>query len=292
MSDKNDAAAAPGRWADLGPRLASGLVMAGGGTLLIWLGGWWFAALAIVAAGLMQYELAGMLRRHYAGSARIVGLIGGVALFAALGFADLWPRDGGGVGGWGWGWGGLMLALPALAMLAIAPRSDGGLPTATRLVIGLYALLVMQAAYGLVSFRADHGGLWLVWLVLVVVATDIFGYFGGRMFGGPKFWPKISPKKTWSGVIAGWVAAALVGLAFNQFTTAGPDLPWISAALAFASQLGDIAESAIKRRTGVKDSSNIIPGHGGLLDRFDGLLGAALVMLIVAQVVVVPVVRL
>ena len=76
------------------------------------------------------------------------------------------------------------------------------------------------------------------------------------------------------------------------FTTAGPDLPWISAAIALASQMGDIAESAIKRRAGVKDSSALIPGHGGLLDRFDGLLGAALLMLIVAQVVVVPEVRI
>ncbi len=75
---------------------------------------------------------------------------------------------------------------------------------------------------------------------------------------------------------------------FWSFTTAGPDLPWISAALALASQMGDIAESAIKRRTGVKDSSHLIPGHGGLLDRFDGLLGAALMMLLVAQIVASP----
>ncbi|MCB1363037.1 MAG: phosphatidate cytidylyltransferase, partial [Rhodobacteraceae bacterium] len=90
---------------------------------------------------------------------------------------------------------------------------------------------------------------------------------------------------------AGWIGAALVGLAFLSFTTAGRDLPWISALVAFASQMGDIAESAIKRRAGVKDSSNLIPGHGGLLDRFDGLLGAALMMLVVAQVVVVPEIR-
>ena len=77
-----------------------------------------------------------------------------------------------------------------------------------------------------------------------------------------------------------------------RFTTAGPDLPWISAALSLASQMGDIAESAIKRRMGVKDSSHLIPGHGGLLDRFDGLLGASLLMLLVALIVIVPEVRL
>jgi phosphatidate cytidylyltransferase len=112
------------------------------------------------------------------------------------------------------------------------------------------------------------------------------------MIGGPKFWPAISPKKTWSGTVAGWIAAAVVGMVFLRFTTAGPDLPWISAALSLASQMGDIAESAIKRRMGVKDSSHLIPGHGGLLDRFDGLLGASLLMLLVALIVIVPEVRL
>ena len=83
-----------------------------------------------------------------------------------------------------------------------------------------------------------------------------------------------------------------MGALFLAFTTAGPDLPWISAAVALASQFGDIAESAIKRRMGVKDSSRLIPGHGGLLDRFDGLLGAALMLLLVAQFVDVPAVRI
>ena len=132
---------------------------------------------------------------------------------------------------------------------------------------------------------------WLLWLILVVVATDIAGYFAGRALGGPKFWPAISPKKTWSGTAAGWISAAVVGLIFLLITDAGRDLIWISAAVAFASQMGDIAESAVKRRCGVKDSSNLIPGHGGLFDRFDGLLGASLAMLAVALVVDVPQLR-
>ena len=125
----------------------------------------------------------------------------------------------------------------------------------------------------------------------MVVISDVAGYFAGRMLGGPKFWPRVSPKKTWSGTVAGWVAAALIGLLFRSFTNAGPDLPWISVALSLASQMGDIAESALKRKMGVKDSSALIPGHGGLFDRFDGLLGAALFMLLVAQLVYVPEVR-
>ena len=131
----------------------------------------------------------------------------------------------------------------------------------------------------------------LVWLVLVVIATDVAGYFAGRFIGGPKFWPRVSPKKTWSGTLGGWFAAMLIGLVFLTFTNAGKDLPWISMLLSLASQMGDVAESAIKRRMGVKDSSSLLPGHGGLLDRFDGLLGAALFMLLVAQIVYVPEVR-
>ena len=271
------------RWADLGPRLASGLAMAGGGLVLIWAGGWWFAGLAVIAAGLMIWELAAMTGRDRPGEALAFGLLAGLVLATALVTAALWPGLWGGVGYWGWGWGGVLLALPAVACL-ILPRRE-------KAIFALYSIAVLQAAYGLVNFRADNGVLWLAWLVAVVVATDIAGYFGGRMIGGPKFWPRVSPKKTWAGILAGWAAAALVGWGFNQFTTAGPDLPWISAALSFASQLGDIAESAIKRRAGVKDSSRLIPGHGGLLDRFDGLLGAALLMLVVAQIVVVPVVK-
>lgn len=279
------AAGRSARWADLGPRLISGLVMAGGGLVLIWAGGWWFAGLAIAAAGLMVWELAAMLAAPpgRAMPARGLGLLAGAGLLAALVLAQVWPGQGGGVGYWGWGWGGLLLLLPAL----VSPL----VPMQGRLLFVLYSLAVLQAAYGLVSFRADHGVLWLAWLVAVVVVTDIAGYFAGKALGGPKFWPRISPKKTWSGTVAGWIGAALVGVAFGQFTTAGPDLPWISAALALAAQMGDIAESAIKRRAGVKDSSRLIPGHGGLLDRFDGLLGAALLMLLVAQLVDVPVVR-
>ena len=122
----------------------------------------------------------------------------------------------------------------------------------------------------------------------VVIVTDIFGYFAGKSFGGPKFWPKISPKKTWSGTVAGWIGAALVGFVFMLFTDAGLWIIVISMVLSFAGQMGDIAESALKRRMGVKDSSTLIPGHGGLFDRFDALLGASLFLIIVADIADVP----
>ena len=116
--------------------------------------------------------------------------------------------------------------------------------------------------------------------MLVVVVTDVAGYFAGRIIGGPKFWPAVSPKKTWAGTTAGWLAAAVVGVVFGIGSGVMGTLVLASVLLSFASQLGDIAESAIKRRVGVKDSSTLIPGHGGLLDRFDGMLGAALALLL------------
>lgn len=157
-----------------------------------------------------------------------------------------------------------------------------------RLTFFVFALGVQIAGWGIVQFRADYGFTWILWLMSVVIATDVFGYLAGRTFGGPKFWPKVSPKKTWSGTTAGWVAAGVVGFIFSVFTNAGLTIVLISMVLSFASQMGDIAESALKRRMGVKDSSTLIPGHGGLLDRFDALLGASLFMLLVAYVFDVP----
>ena len=256
------------KWGDLGPRVASALAMVIVGTVAIRIGGWWFAGLAVIAAGLMVWELAAMIRPG--GPARGLGLAAGAAVLAACLLPGAWDLP--------------VLGAVALAGAVVLRRDPA--------IFAFYALAVMLAAWGLIGFRAANGGTWLIWLILVVVVTDIAGYFAGRLIGGPKFWPRVSPKKTWAGTVAGWAGAALVGLVFLRFTTAGPDLPWISAGLAFASQLGDIVESAIKRRCGVKDSSRLLPGHGGLLDRFDGLLGAALMMLLVAQVVVVPEVRL
>ena len=257
----------PSKWGDLAPRLMSGAVMAAGGALVVWAGGLWFAALAVVAGGLMIWELAAMTDPARPRESVAIGLVAALALAVVF-----WQHS--------------PYLLPVLAIAPLFGLLRPARPM--RVAFAVYAAVIMIAAYGLVAFREGYGLLWLLWLILVVVVTDIAGYFAGRMIGGPKFWPRVSPKKTWSGVVAGWVAAAVVGLGFLRISSAGIDLLWISALLSFASQLGDIAESAIKRRAGVKDSSRLIPGHGGLLDRFDGLLGAALFMLAVAQVVDVP----
>ena len=147
-------------------------------------------------------------------------------------------------------------------------------------------MAIMLAGYGLVALREGGGTQVILWLVAVVVASDVLGYFAGRMLGGPKFWERISPKKTWSGTVAGWIGAALVGLCFALAGSSWLLVP-LSALVAFAGQMGDILESWVKRRAGVKDASSLIPGHGGVLDRFDALIGA--VVLVMALRLVLPV---
>lgn len=146
----------------------------------------------------------------------------------------------------------------------------------------LYACALGIAGLGVVTLVGTiRGELALLALLGVVILTDVAGYFAGRFLGGPKFWPAVSPKKTWSGVLAGWLAAGVFGVFLGQGLVA-PLLAVLAAvALSFASQMGDIAESALKRRAGVKDASDLIPGHGGFLDRFDGVVGAALVLTLI-----------
>ncbi len=125
---------------------------------------------------------------------------------------------------------------------------------------------------------ASEGGLALVFfLFLVVWATDIVAYFAGRRFGGPKLMPKVSPKKTWSGALGGLAGAILIAFAFSGILKgiALSYLVVVAGLVSVISQAGDLFESWIKRRYSVKDSSNLIPGHGGFLDRLDGLIPAS-----------------
>ncbi len=123
----------------------------------------------------------------------------------------------------------------------------------------------------------------LLWVLLTVWATDIFAYLVGRSLGGPRLAPKISPKKTWSGLAGGVLAAAVVGWTFAYVldSAASWALPMVlGALLALLAQAGDLMESGLKRRFGVKDSSNLIPGHGGVLDRIDGLMPVSIAVAI------------
>jgi phosphatidate cytidylyltransferase len=148
----------------------------------------------------------------------------------------------------------------------------------------LYAAAA-QLASVLVRFDPDYGWFALVLVLLVVWASDIGGYAAGRSIGGPKLAPKVSPNKTWAGAIGGF-AGSLAMAAGWAALGAGKIVPivLVGAVLSVASQLGDLFESAVKRRFGVKDSSHIIPGHGGLLDRLDGYVAAIVLAAILGLV--------
>jgi len=138
----------------------------------------------------------------------------------------------------------------------------------------LYAAAA-QTASVLVRLDQAEGLVALIFVLLVVWVTDIGGYFAGRGIGGPKLWPAVSPKKTWAGAGGGFAGSLVIAAGFAAFGFGKPlPLLVLAAILSIASQLGDLFESAVKRRFGVKDSSHIIPGHGGLMDRLDGFVAA------------------
>ncbi|MFY0597265.1 MAG: phosphatidate cytidylyltransferase [Cognatishimia sp.] len=242
-----------GKWGDLQARILSALVMLAVGLFGLWRGGEIFHVLVSFVCAGMIWELTRMMPSNRPSWPLQMGLL------VILAFISL-------------------LFVPAAFFMPIvlAPALVGasGL-SKDRIRFIAYAVGLLLACFGLIALREFRGLEWVLWLIFVVVATDVAGYFAGKVIGGPKFWPSLSPKKTWAGTSAGWVAAFVVGLAFGNLW-----LGLASMAVSFASQLGDISESAIKRRAGVKDSSNLIPGHGGLLDRFDGLMAAALMVLI------------
>ena len=149
----------------------------------------------------------------------------------------------------------------------------------------LYAFCAVGPAVVL-RFDPQLGLAVIAWLFAVVWGSDIFAYFTGRTLGGPKLWPSVSPNKTWSGFLGGTLAAILLGLGVAHW--AGVERLWpvalVSLVAAVASQGGDLFESSLKRRFGVKDSGAIIPGHGGVMDRLDGFIFAATAAAIVGVV--------
>jgi phosphatidate cytidylyltransferase len=146
----------------------------------------------------------------------------------------------------------------------------------------LYASALLLAV-GVLRSDRKLGFSALVFLFAVVWATDILAYFVGRLVGGPKLSPKLSPKKTWSGAVGGAIAAAVAGLAATRYSIVSNSLAIVCLALLLSavSQVGDLFESAMKRRFGIKDAGDVIPGHGGFMDRLDGFLAAALAAAII-----------
>lgn len=147
-------------------------------------------------------------------------------------------------------------------------------------IYGFFYCLLPAVALLWIRERAEYQGIGagfdlLIWVFLVVWSTDIGAYFAGRAIGGPKLAPSISPNKTIAGLIGGVVSAALMAGAWVYYVRLPAPLLWLSVPLAVSAQLGDLFESGLKRRAGFKDSGTWLPGHGGLLDRLDGLVPVA-----------------
>lgn len=247
----------PVRFADLGLRVASGLVLACFALLNLWAGGVWAAAFISLALVLMFWEF----HRMVTGSERLAEaslLVPCLAGVAALAVTVAWGTPKG------------LLTLAAgtvLVLLVSGARRDWLTAGFLYMTLGLGALLVFRG-------RGPEGAFLILWLVLVVVAADVGAYFVGRRIGGRKLWPAVSPGKTWSGAIGGLAFAGVAGLAFGLAVGWPPlRVGVLSLGIAVCSQMGDLLESAVKRRFGVKDSSRLIPGHGGVMDRFDGIMG-------------------
>jgi phosphatidate cytidylyltransferase len=262
MSDRGTLTQAPPsqRWGDLGTRLVSGLVLVSIAVITARVGGDVFV-LAWLAAGIaVLWEWQRMIG-GVAHNARVA--IGAVGLALAASLDRQYVLDAF-----------VVLCLTAGLVAYVAGR--GARFWASSGV--LYAGLLVMATLGL-RFSFPFGSRSIIWLFATVWATDTFAYLGGRLIGGPKVWPAISPSKTWSGTLTGLAFGSAIGT-----FSAVRDLPAPTAVApifvvtlfaAIFSQLGDALESAIKRRFGVKDSSQLIPGHGGFMDRLDGFIAAA-----------------
>jgi phosphatidate cytidylyltransferase len=253
---------ARGEWSDLGPRIASGLVLAGGGVSAAWFGGAWIAGACGAAVVAMSYEWARMSEPDAITPAFMFTFAGalGAVMFAS----------------WGWlAYGALWMAGCALLSATRRRSLAGVIETAGgTLYIGLPCAVF-------VWLRRQPEGLSIVLVLFTLIwAADIFAYFGGKLIGGPKIASGLSPNKTWSGIVCGVAAGALAGLGCGVVLGASPGLEglWllVGASIAFTGLMGDLFESFLKRRFGVKDASKLIPGHGGVLDRIDGLMAATL----------------
>lgn len=244
-------------------RIISAIVIAGPAIAAIYFGSPYFNIMIALFAILMgwewsklclaEFKLPGMILSAYAGAIALLPFFD-IPLIEAL----------------------LIAPVICVILFALSPNNKGKLWFA----IGALYLAIPVCAFIFLRSADEVGVSVVFWIACMVVATDTGGYAFGIIVGGPKLAPKISPKKTWAGLIGGMSGAFLTGLAFSfAFNWAEPILiSCLSAILAVVAQMGDLFESHVKRRFDVKDSSQIIPGHGGVLDRLDGMLTASAVM--------------
>lgn len=271
MNDATARRVAETRFSGLAVRLVSGLVMAAMALAAAYAGGIWFQALVLLAVALMALEwpplcLAGAGREPLWRPHPPFGALLFVALVGAGFFLILAGKPVAAV----------VAALIGAVAVAVATWGRSGGDRAV-FALGLPYIIVPAAA--LVWLSSQPGGAWLVyWLFAVVWASDIGGYVIGKAVGGARLARRISPGKTWAGFAGGLALAALSAALFALHAGDPLRLALIGVVVSLASQGGDLLESAVKRRFEVKDSGCIIPGHGGVFDRLDGLLAGAPVL--------------
>lgn len=266
---------------DLTARVTTALIGAPVAVGLMWIGGWPFVLAVVLLALAAQYELFGMLEAKGGEPQRVLGLV----LGAIVALHAVWP---------GW-WVAAVVGVIALLVVELFRKKEQPLENLSGTLFSLaYPVLLLSFLIDLRQVRAPgidgDGAFWLTLTTLLLVwATDTLAYFSGRAFGKHKLMPRVSPKKTWEGSIGGLLGAVGVGIVLKLLVLpflSALDIVVIALICGALGQIGDLAESVFKRAAGVKDSGNLLPGHGGLLDRVDSLLFAVpLVYLYVATVV-------
>lgn len=251
-----------GKFGDLGQRIISAIAMIAAAIGALYLGGPVFLLFWAAAGVAINWEWQ-----------RLVGGPGSTVRCALGGLAVVGAAVAGASGAPG-----AMAVALAIGAGSVAWRAGSG----RRRWAGAGVVYAGAMAFSVCALRAslDYGVLAISVLFALVWGTDIFAYFGGRLVGGPKLWPAVSAGKTWSGAIIGALSGAVLGAVVARIVT-GPELavaPTFAVALlvSIVSQVGDLFESAVKRKFGVKDSSNLIPGHGGVMDRLDGFIFAVI----------------
>ncbi len=247
MSEEN-----PRNWSDLAIRSASALVLAPLAIVDVWAGGYWFSLFIILLGIMMAREWVSIV--HGDDSKQFLIHAAAVVLAATLSPVEA-----------------VFLLIPLILSITLALGSRKPLSFWSFVGVPYIALPV----FAFVILRADEfwGLKAIIWCLVIVWAADTLAYFSGRLIGGPKLVPKLSPKKTWAGMGGAIVGAAIASAVFSAVCEL-PLMPLmaLAAQLAVIEQGGDIFESALKRHFNIKDSGDLIPGHGGVLDRVDGLL--------------------
>ena len=264
--DRPATGSAPQRFGpDLRPRVAAAVAMGSVALAATWIGGFLFAAFWWLASIVVLWEW----QRLVGGERLIVArVVAGAVALALAALSALHDSIAG--------------VVAALVLGAAAVGWIAGGRQRTWAAAGVLYAGALVAGVGLLRVSPSFGMASILWLFAVVWGADIAAYFAGRLIGGPRLWPRVSPGKTWAGAIVGAFAGAVLGLMLAAWTNRLAALFWLGLATAIVSELGDLFESALKRRFGVKDSSGLIPGHGGLMDRLDAFTAASFFAAVVA----------